>query len=220
VHGGSWVEGDKAEGAGWRYLNDQGYLVVSANHRLTGYNSKFPVMIEDIKCAVRFLRANASNYNLDPDRIGAVGFSAGGHLVALLGTADASAGWESGEYLDQSSRVQAVITSSGFSDFTQKQYNEFNIYIQYTFGDLGGKATENTINASPVTYVTPDDPPFLIIHGDQDGVLNRAGPCVHEKLMKPASPTAWSSCRTAVTACQSRISSPPRQRSPRPSSTF
>ena len=119
VHGGGWDKGDKAEGAGWNYLNDKGYLVVSVNYRLAAYNIKFPAMIEDVKCAVRYLRAHALEYNLNPDRIGALGASAGGHLVALLGTSDKSAGWDVGEYLDQSSRVQAVIPEAVFSDFTQ-----------------------------------------------------------------------------------------------------
>ena len=118
VHGGGWNKGDKAEGAGWRYLNEQGYLVVSVNYRLAAYNIKFPAMIEDVKCAVRSLRAHAGEYNLDPDHIGALGASAGGHLVALLGTSDRAAGWELGEYLDQSSRVQAVVAQAVFSDFT------------------------------------------------------------------------------------------------------
>jgi acetyl esterase/lipase len=170
VHGGSWVEGDKAEGEGWRYLNDQGFLVVSVNYRLTFGTTKFPVMIEDVKCAVRYLRAHAAEYNLDVSHIGALGASAGGHLVALLGTSDPSAGWEVGEYLDQSSRVQAVVAISGFYDFTIKISSGINTYIFYAMGDLAGKPTGKTIAASPVTYITADDPPFLIIHGDNDGV--------------------------------------------------
>jgi acetyl esterase/lipase len=170
VHGGSWVEGDKAEGEGWRYLNDQGFLVASVNYRLTMGTTKFPAMIEDVKCAVRYLRAHAAEYNLDANHIGALGASAGGHLVSLLGTSDPSAGWDVGEYLDQSSRVQAVVPISGFSDFTIKVFDEIDIYVMYAMGDLSGKSTEKTIAASPVTYITADDPPFLIIHGDNDGV--------------------------------------------------
>ena len=119
VHGGSWYQGDKAEGEGWRGLNEQGFLVVSVNYRLGDYQTKFPAMIEDVKCAVRYLRAHASDYNIDPDHIGAIGASAGGHLVALLGTADESAGWDVGKYLEQSSRVQAVISLAGIADFTR-----------------------------------------------------------------------------------------------------
>jgi len=169
VHGGGWNQGDKAEGAGWKFLNAQGYMVVSVNYRLAAYNVKFPAMIEDVKCAVRSLRAHASQYNLDPGRIGALGASAGGHLVALLGTSDQSAGWDVGQYLDQSSRVQAVVAESVFSDFTSTIYDSMQMAIYYAFGDFPGTDSKINVAASPVTYVTPDDPPFLIIHGDKDG---------------------------------------------------
>jgi acetyl esterase/lipase len=171
VHGGSWVELDKAEGAGWNYLNAQGYLVVSVNYRLATMTVKFPVMIEDVKCAVRYLRAHRAEYNLDPDHIGAVGASAGGHLVALLGTSDPSAGWDVGEYPDQSSRIQAVVTESGLSDFTHEVKGGVDMAIYFAFGDLARPNSPGMAAASPVTYITPDDPPFLIIHGDQDGTV-------------------------------------------------
>jgi acetyl esterase/lipase len=171
VHGGSWRELDKAEGEGWRYLNDRGFLVVSLNYRLASLDIKFPAMIEDVKCAVRYLRAHSAEYNLDPDRIGALGASAGGHLVALLGTADSSAGWDGGEWTDQSSRVQAVVTQSGLSDFTVPVEGGVSLAIYYAFGALAGTNPELLAPASPVTYITPDDPPFLIIHGDQDGTV-------------------------------------------------
>lgn len=171
VHGGSWMEGDKAEGQGWSYLTTYGYLVVSVNYRLTTPQIKFPAMIQDVKCAIRYLRAHAAEYNLDANHIGAVGASAGGHLAALLGTADESAGWEVGEYLDQSSRVQAVITIAGLSDFTRRISGGVNSSIYYVFGELAGRSTPKMVAASPVTYITPDDPPFLILHGDKDGVV-------------------------------------------------
>jgi carboxylesterase type B len=85
-------------------LTAAGFLVVSLNYRLAP-DYLFPAMIEDVKCAVRSLRAHVAEYNIDPDRIGAYGDSAGGHLVSLLGTSDVGAGWDRGEYLDQTSRV-------------------------------------------------------------------------------------------------------------------
>lgn len=170
VHGGGWNEGDKAEGEGWRFMNERGFLVVSVNYRLAQPGVKFPAMIEDVKCAVRYLRAHAVDYNLDSDHIGAVGASAGGHLVALLGTADEEAGWDTGEYAEQSSRVQAVVSQSGFSDFTREVYNSIEMAIYYAVGELPGKDTARLAAASPITYITPDDPPFLIIHGDKDSI--------------------------------------------------
>jgi acetyl esterase/lipase len=171
VHGGGWYQGDKAEGEGWRELNDSGFLVVSVNYRLGDYQTKFPAMIEDVKCAVRHLRAHSSEYNLDPDNIGVIGASAGGHLVALLGTADESAGWDVGEYLEQSSVIQAVVVISGISDFTDHIPNGLNTSIFYAFGGLAGRNTPENLAASPISYITTDDPPFLVIHGDRDGVV-------------------------------------------------
>src|SRR6185369_3788950 len=98
-------------------------------------------MIEDVKCAVRYLRANASKYNLDARYIGAIGASAGGHLVALLGTTDQTAGWDTTEYLDQSSRVQAVVTLAGFSDFTRPVDEAAAMAIGYAFEDNPGSAS-------------------------------------------------------------------------------
>ncbi len=121
VHGGGWTDGDKASG-GSREIREmlaRGYLVFAINYRLAP-EYKFPAQIQDVKCAVRHLRANVAVYNLDPDRIGAWGNSAGGHLVSLLGVTDASAGFEgSGGYADQSSRVQAVVDGYGPADLTQ-----------------------------------------------------------------------------------------------------
>ncbi len=171
IHGGSWVEGDKADGSGWRYLNDQGYLVVSVNYRLTTYQIKFPAMIEDVKCAVRYLRAHAAELNIDPDRIGALGASAGGHLAALLGLTNPAAGWDVGEYLGQSSRVQAVITLAAPADFTRAFPESLTLAIYSAFDDLPGENSSLMVAASPVTYVSPEDPPFLIFHGDKDGVV-------------------------------------------------
>ena len=171
VHGGSWYQGDKSDGVGWGRLTEQGFLVVSVNYRLGAYNIKFPAMIEDVKCAVRYLRAHARDYNIDPARIGAIGASAGGHLVDLLGTTDVSAGWDTGEYADQSSRVQAVVSMAGPADLTLHIPNGLNSSISFAFGELAGTDSPRMVAASPVTYVTPDDPPFLLLHGDKDGVV-------------------------------------------------
>jgi acetyl esterase/lipase len=123
-------------------------------------------MIEDVKCAVRSLRAHAVEYNLDPDHVAAWGASAGGHLVALLGTSDKSAGWDVGEYLDQSSRVRAVIDLSGPSDLTKQFTNgDIQLMMIVNFGQ------DQLVADSPSTHVTSDDPPFLIFHGDNDGVI-------------------------------------------------
>ena len=166
VHGGSWMHGDKSEaGMFASMMTAQGYLVVSVNYRLYPA-AQFPAMIQDVKCAVRSLRAHAGQYNLDPNRIGAFGVSAGGHLAALLGTTDASIGWDVGEYLEQSSRVQAVISMAGVMDLSRSFPNaDIEAMKLIGFGEY------NVAEASPISHVTPDDPPFLLIHGDRDEVV-------------------------------------------------
>jgi acetyl esterase/lipase len=166
VHGGAWMHGDKSEaGMFARLMTAQGYLVVSVNYRLYP-EAQFPAMIQDVKCAIRSLRANAAQYNLDPNRIGAVGVSAGGHLVSLLGTTDASAGWDVGEYLDQSSHVQAVIAMAGVMDLSRNFPNaDIEAMKRVGFGEY------NVAEASPVTHVTSTTPPFLLIHGDRDELV-------------------------------------------------
>ncbi len=164
IHGGGWTGGDKSRvGPELAALRDAGFLVVSVNYRL-GPQYKFPAMIEDVKCAVRYLRANAAAYNLDPERIGAWGSSAGGHLAALLGTTDASAGFDTGEYLEQSSRVQAVTVFFGPTDFTVPFAGGYDSKLEVF-------APFDPALASPVTYVSPDDPPFLLVHGDSDTLV-------------------------------------------------
>jgi acetyl esterase/lipase len=173
VHGGGWVAGTKTGTPGMSYfleLARRGYTTFSIDYRLSP-TVTFPAHIIDVKCAVRHIRANAAEYNIDPNRIGAWGASAGGHLVALLGTADESAGWDVGQYLDQSSRVNVVVDMYGVHDFT----------TEYVVGNLRGldrmvfgaasPADPKLAQASPVTYITPDDPPVLLLHGDMDTTI-------------------------------------------------
>ena len=170
VHGGAWSSGDRKEIRGMRDLplfTGAGYLVVAVDYRLAP-QYHFPAMIEDVKCAIRSLRAHAQEYNLDPDRIAAWGLSAGGHLVALLGLADKSAGWDVGEYLDQSSRVQAVVDMFGLVDLTVLDPD--TELMQMLFG-VPSVDSADLARASAATYISPDDPPFLIVHGERDWVV-------------------------------------------------
>ncbi len=162
VHGGGWSEGDKVGVI--TTPTQAGYLVTSINYRLYP-EVQFPAMIEDVKCAIRFLRANAGQYNIDPERIAMIGHSAGAHLAALAGLADESNEWDVGQYLEQSSRVQAVIAISGPYDLRRNFGSEVDALIQNVFG------TQQLVSASPVTHASPGDPPVLIIHGDSDPVV-------------------------------------------------
>ena len=172
IHGGAWIQGDKEEGAGTvdiPALLEAGFAVVAVNYRLAP-EYKFPAMIEDVKCAIRFLRANADRYSLATEKIGAYGGSAGGHLVSLLGLTDSSAGWDSGDYAEYSSRVQAVVDMFGPTNLTGPFSPEAPVKCEDVFGTC--KVNDPVLrDASPVTWVSADDPPFLILHGDKDAVV-------------------------------------------------
>jgi acetyl esterase/lipase len=164
IHGGGWVGGDKSNGPAFRFAT-KGYVVAAMNYRFSQH-AIFPAQIQDCKAAVRWLRANARKYDLDADRIGAWGSSAGGHLVALLGTTAGVKEFEGpGGNADQSSRVQAVVDWFGPTDFLTVGTKDTRTKL------LGGdpqKNKERAIKASPLTYVSRDVAPFLIMHGDQD----------------------------------------------------
>lgn len=167
IHGGAWITGDKDEGpieADLPELLARGYAVFSINYRLGPLN-QFPSQIQDCKCAVRSLRANAARHNIDPARIGVWGSSAGGHLAALLGTTNGSADFEGfSGYPEASSAVQAVATYFGPTDLTTSDWGFFDkLGFLVVFG-----TSKNWRKASPITYVTKDDAPFFIVGGDRD----------------------------------------------------
>jgi acetyl esterase/lipase len=173
VHGGAWLAGSK-EGAGPALaFVRKGYAVASINYRLSQH-ARFPAQIEDCKAAIRWLRANAKSYGLDPDHIGVWGASAGGHLVALLGTSGDVKDLEGKDGpADQSSRVQAVVDWFGPTDVT-KMGGSHDGPDSPESKLLGGPVQENrekAERANPIAYVSNDDPPFLILHGDRDATV-------------------------------------------------
>jgi len=175
VHGGGWEHGDA--GPSNRLspvesgLVSQGFVVASVSYRLAP-QYRWPAQIEDVKCAIRYLRASAATYGIDPTRIGAWGGSAGGHLVSMLGTAGPSAGYDVGQYLDQSSAVQAVVDEWGPSDLTAPGWGPTaSEVITQVFGVTPGQPSSVLRAASPVTYVAANDPPFLIVQGAADSTV-------------------------------------------------
>ncbi|MEM9160177.1 MAG: alpha/beta hydrolase [Verrucomicrobiota bacterium] len=188
VHGGGWKNGSRKTAlkrASW--LSEHGFAVAGIDYRLTDV-AQWPAQIDDCYAAVRWLRSNADRFNLDPSRIGAWGTSAGGHLVALMGTR-AYPGDE-----DISSQVQAVCDWFGPSDLLTMPPN--NVGFGRTREDVansnGAKLLGATVrevpdlakDASAYFQVSPRSAPFLIMHGDQDpGVPLIQSQKLHSKLM-------------------------------------
>mgnify|MGYP001094637304 CR=1 FL=1 len=178
IHGGAFRMGDKGDDVLPEY-RDAGYAVASLNYRLSQH-ALFPAQIEDCKAAVRWLRAHAEQYGLDPHRVAAWGLSAGGHLAAMLGVTGHVQAFEVGEYLDQSSRVQAVVDYFGPTDFSQMDAHRLPDGMVHDAPDspeselVGGPIQEHpdrVAQANPVTYVRPDAPPFLVVHGELDPLV-------------------------------------------------
>jgi acetyl esterase/lipase len=181
IHGGAWLGGDKSSGRGMLIplVASGDYAGVSIGYRLTN-EAVWPAQIYDCKAAIRWIRANAKKYNLDPDHIGIWGSSAGGHLVAMLGTSGGVKQLEGtlGKHLDQDSRVTCVVDYFGPSDLLAM--GKYPSQMKHDAPDspesklLGGPLQEMqqaARSASPITYVSKDDPPFLIVHGDQDPLV-------------------------------------------------
>lgn len=190
VHGGGWRNGSKAGVGRSLPILSKGYGLVSVEYRLSG-EALFPAAIADVKAAFRWVRANASTYGFDPARMGAWGSSAGGHLVALLGTAHEVADWDAihEENSGVSSRPDAVCNWFGPTDFLRM--NDFPSRIDHDSPDspeskfIGGPIQENeekAQRANPISYVTADDPPMLHMHGE----LDRAVPFNQSELLHAA----------------------------------
>jgi acetyl esterase/lipase len=174
VHGGGWRNGKRQDLAKLiEFLAGKGYVAATVSYRLSD-KAKFPAQIEDCKAAVRWLRANAKKYKVNPERIGAVGFSAGGHLVCLLGTSDKKDGLEGkGGNADQSSRVQAVVSFFGPTNFNEKDWSD-QVEKTFLIPLLGASFKDKPDlykRVSPINYVTKDDPPFLFFHGTKDTLV-------------------------------------------------
>jgi acetyl esterase/lipase len=172
IHGGGWYSLDYKGPQNYPFAA-QGYFTVNIEYRLSS-EAVFPAQIEDCKAAIRWLRANSKKYNIDPDRIGVWGNSAGGHLAALLGTSgdvpELEGNGGSGRF---SSRVQAVVDLFGPTDFTQikRCRDDPNAPECRLVGGLLHDRADLVKAANPITYITPGDPPFLIMHGVNDQVV-------------------------------------------------
>ncbi len=169
IHGGGWTSFDKStmQRMG-TFLARSGFVAVSADYRLLhGNEDRWPAQLDDVQRAVRWLRANASKYNLDADHIGAFGHSAGAQLAALLGMEDTRD--NSDPALSKySSRVQAVVDVSGPTDFLANHDADGDAMLSNLFGGDFKKIPDVWRDASPVSHVDKSTAPFLIVHGTHD----------------------------------------------------
>ena len=173
IHGGGWRGGNfKVHVPQILDFAKQGYVAATVQYRLVP-KGRFPAQIEDVKCAVRYLRANADKYGLDKERIGAIGFSAGAHLSMLLGVMDEKDGLEgSGGHAGESSKVQAVVAFFGPTDLARKDFPANVNGMIYDFLDgLPDDKPEVFKAASPITYVDKADAPILIYQGTKDALV-------------------------------------------------
>jgi acetyl esterase/lipase len=171
IHGGGFRAGNRQSYDGRiKKLAQNAYVAVTITYRLAPHY-QFPAAVHDVKAAVRWLRANAAKYHVDPERIGATGSSAGGHLAQFLAvTADEKQFEGNGGNLDQSSRVACVVNFYGPSDLTKmygKSVEAAEVLPLFLGGNLE-EARERHILASPLYWVTPDAAPTLCIHGTND----------------------------------------------------
>ena len=174
IHGGGFRAGSR-EGFNRLCLNlaQHGYVAVTVSYRLAP-KYQFPAAVHDVKAAVRWMRANADKYNIDPNRIGTTGGSAGGHLAQFLGVTSDVGNFEGdGGNADYSSSVDCVVNFYGPSDFT-KSYDASVDAAEVLPLFLGGNVQQERrrhIEASPLYWVTPNAAPTLCIHGTEDSYV-------------------------------------------------
>lgn len=179
IHGGGWRQGSK-NNPRIKFVTEHGYALASISYRFTP-DFTFPAQIHDCKAAIRWLRAHSDQYGYDAKQIAVAGGSAGGHLALLLGTSGDVGELEGtvGKQAGTSSRVQAVVDYYGPSDFLLRERTQPERALTEQSGSFAlleglktGKVNQQKAKAaSPVTWVSEDDPPLLIIHGKADDVV-------------------------------------------------
>ena len=202
IHGGAWCAGSRRDYSGAiRNLARHGYVAATVEYRLAPKH-RFPAQVEDVKCAVRYLRAHAAEWRIDPNRVGALGDSAGAHLALLLGLMGPADGLEGkGGWPDQPSKVQAVVDYFGPADFARWTLSPLaEPFIAKTLGMssrevvrafLGTDDRKDPVisRASPVTYVSRGDAPVLTFHGTLDMLVPiRQSELLHQTLAKAGVP--------------------------------
>lgn len=186
IHGGAWIAGDKRD---MREFCERfvalGYVAFSPAYRLAP-DHHYPAQIEDCLYALQFVRAQAKRFHVDPERIGALGLSAGGHLVELLAVLDDRRDASSDDpVLRESSRLRCVVPYFAPSVLTRDPTFDFDTTPPAElFGEQG--TPDDYARASPLHHVTKDDPPFLLVHGDADDTVNFEHSVVIEEALREA----------------------------------
>jgi len=200
IHGGGWARGDRLGAASGciQTARTGDYAAVAIGYRLTG-EASFPAQIHDCKAAIRWIRGHAKELNLDPDKIGVWGSSAGGHLSSLLGTSGGVKDLEGdlGSFDELSSRVTCVANLCGPEDFNVAlmfdKEGQPIVQDEAVKGLLGGTYVEKpdaATAASPLTHVSSDDPPFIHFHGTRDQrVSYKHAELIHAALQKAGVPS-------------------------------
>jgi len=204
VTGGGFINANKDNFAQQRMeIAEAGYVVASIEYRVAP-TAIFPEPLEDLKAAIRYLKANADKFNINPDKIALMGGSAGGYLVAMAGTSNDTTEFDKGEHLEQTSRVQAVIDLYGLSDLTKvgeglsEQIQQLHkspaatesLWVNGSPVFTGVDATINNVpekamKANPIHYINENTPPFLLMHGDKDTVVSpKQTEILHQALLE------------------------------------
>ena len=184
IHGGSWIDGSKEiDPLVVKEFIKQGYVFASTNYRLSN-TAKWPAQINDVKTAIRYLKANSNTYGFDKEKIGVIGVSAGGHLASLLGTTKEIEKFEGNidENEKENSEVKAVVNIFGPTNLTTIQEQLIEAHPKINFNDNFNVLTnllgcnpddcyEKAWSASPQKYVSKDDSVFLILHGEKDNIV-------------------------------------------------
>ena len=182
IHGGGWCGGTKDDATNLAAFIKAGYAMSALDYRFSN-EAIFPAQIEDVKAALRWLRAHVGEFQLDPDRVGAWGHSAGGHLVSLLGVTGASRLFDVGDNLHVSSQVLGVGSVAGPMDLLSLANNDIlPTYISDLFGGHPNTRKELAQSANPINHIDKDTPPFVIIHGEKDDMV----PCQQAELLHAA----------------------------------
>jgi acetyl esterase/lipase len=174
IHGGGWMAGRRQDMTSFaKQFAEHGYVAATISYRFAPKH-KFPAQIEDVKAAVRYLRANAEKLHIDPQQIGAVGISAGAHLSMMLGLLDPADGMEgNGGNAEQPSKVQAVVSFVGPVNLARDSYNPAQTQILTAW--LGANPKEKQAEckqASPLTYINKGDAPLLCFFGSKDPLVS------------------------------------------------